>query len=150
MPGTRLKCWWLCGVFGLALAVLLFGDDPGPQPLKKKPTADAVDQVMQQVQAGADGWESEQAAGEIEQVLNGLAQQWSLSQLKLAPLIGSDFRGTPLRPASEKLIRSENGLEVFEGTPDTRLTVGPQRLNSEFQFLVSGYRSFDWIKFKMV
>ncbi|PYV40811.1 MAG: hypothetical protein DMG06_19095 [Acidobacteria bacterium] len=30
------------------------------------------------------------------------------------------------------------------------MTVGPQGLNSEFHSLVSGYRTVDWIKFKMV
>src|SRR2546421_9212958 len=121
----RSKWLWLCAT-GLTLAVSLLGDDSGPQALKKKPTADAVDQVMRQVQAGPDGWQSEQAAGEIEQVLSELANQWSSSQLNLASLVLPGFRGASLRPATEKLIRSENGLEVFEGTPDTRLTVGPQ------------------------
>lgn len=143
------KCLWLCGAF-LALAFSLFSDDSGPQALKKKPTTDAVDRIMQQVDAGSDGWQSEQAAGEIEQVLSGLAQQWSSSQLNLAPVVHPDFQGTSLRAASEKLTRSENELEIFEGIPDTRLSVNAQGLDSELRSLVSGYQTAEWIKFKIV
>jgi FG-GAP-like repeat len=147
---SRLKCSWVCGVLGLALAVSVLSDDSGPQALKKKPTADAIDQVMHQVQAGPDGWDSEQAAAEIEQVLSGLAQQLTSSQLNLGPLVQPEFRGTPLRPVSEKLLRSENGLEVFDGVPDHQLSVSAPGLNAQFQTLVSAYRAVDWIKFKIV
>jgi hypothetical protein len=148
MP-SRSICW-LCGVAALLLAVLLHGDDSGPQALKKKPTSDAVDQAIQQVEAGPDGWESEQAAWEIEQVLSGLAQQLSSSQLNLAGLVQPDFRGTALRSATEKLIRSENGLAVFESAVDNRLVVSAQGFDGEFRSLVSGYKTVEWAKFKIV
>ncbi len=135
---------------GLVLILPLAGDDAGPQALKKKLTTDAVDQVMQQVEAGPDGWESEQAAGEIEQLLSTLAQQWSSSQLNLTQWLQPEFRGAPLRPISEKLLRSENGLEVFEGIADTRTTIDAHRLTAEFRSLVSGYKTVAWIKFKIV
>jgi hypothetical protein len=148
---SRNLSWlWLSAIALLTLSLALFSQDSRPEPLKRKPSTDAVDQVMQQVQAGADGWQSEQAAGEIEQLLSVLAQQWSSAQLKLTEYASPEFRGTPLRPASEKLIRSENGLEVFEGTPDTKFTVGVQGLGAEFQSLTAAQKIIHWIKFKIV
>jgi hypothetical protein len=146
----NLRWLWLSTIGAMALSMVIVSQDSGPQALRKKPIADAVPQVIQQVEAGPDGWESERVAGELEQLLTALAQQWSSSQLNLAPLVQSGFQGMPLRPASEKLIRAENGLEVFEGTPDTQLRVGAQGLSTELQAMVSAYKTIDWIKFKIV
>lgn len=75
--------------------------------------------------AGAAGSLSELQAGEIEKLLEqlaeGLVSGTPISRDSVAP----DFRGTPLGPAAEELARSQDGLETFRGTPPTDPSITP-------------------------
>ncbi|MBI3695673.1 MAG: hypothetical protein HY238_12650, partial [Acidobacteria bacterium] len=101
------------------------------------------------IQAGPDGWLSEQRAAEIEDTLADLARSLTAAQPLPPGLIHPDFRGTPLGPSQEKLVRSKGGLEVFGGAPSRDFTITAAGFEAELRALLAGFAVVDWAKFKV-
>jgi len=103
---------------GLGAALLLAGlalaqqPTPGPEPipgLKQAPPKTTVDAIVEHVQTGKDGWNSELYDDEIKVELGKLKKLLAhrpLDPEALAPLVAPEFRGTPLRPQKSSRLRS--------------------------------------------
>ncbi len=149
--GRLIKSFRPAGfVLVLALALAAQRGEFAPLPQSKKTAPSGVEQVLEQVEAGPDGWLSERQAAEIEQTLEEFARALSAGQAIPAALVHPQFRGTSLRPSTESLARAGSGLEVFRGTVAAHLSVTAANLEAAWRAQVSDYRALDWVQFKIV
>ncbi len=156
-PRTRKRTlvWFCLACFTLHLCAAALGVMPQLadfKPLHPSRTSapDSFGHLLGQIEPGPDGWLSERHAAELEKMLEEIASQLNARHIKLSALIHPDFRGTPLKPSAWKLVRSTSGIEVFRGSPSSRLTVTASALENELRSLISDFSRVDWTKFKIV
>ena len=143
----------LCLSVGPAIGLAQLAGVGESAPLRgaaSNPGGGAVQQILAQVDPEATGSLSELQAAEIEKFLGEFAQDLISGELHLDERIAPEFQGTPLRPATEELSHSKEGLETFRGKPQIERSVTFESLGSEFEAFLSDYRSIDWAKFKVI
>jgi hypothetical protein len=162
LPGRRAASPPLTALSIALLSLVLMTSALAPPPVFSQAVGEAaplsgandaftpVEQVLSSVDTGGVGFQSERQAAEIEEFLKHFAEELTLGELKLSGKLQPGFRGTPLRPKQQQLLRSQGGLESLRGTPAADFTVTAQTFEPELRELLSGYASIDWVKFKIV
>lgn len=120
-------------------------------PPRDLPLGD-VEDALSKVSEGADDWDTEALDVEIESRLEKLA-----GALKDAPdsdtfppgLLSSDFKGTPLEPAVSRMVKAEEGLELFRGEPNREERVTAAAFPSEIKELLRDAARIEDVKFKV-
>ena len=122
---------------GLLLTGLLLGGwaaaqqpAPAPEPIpaleRSTPPKTAVDAIVEHVQTGKDGWNSELYDEEVKVELGKLKKLLAhppLDREGLSRLVAPDFRGTVLKPARTKRLRDAfPTVDVYEVSEERRVT----------------------------
>ena len=126
---------------GIGEAAPLSGSEAGSTP---------VEQVLSAVDTGGVSFQAEQQAAEIEVFLKHVAEDLTTGKIALTGKVQADFRGTTTRPAEQRLLRSQSGLESFQGTPSPNLTLTAEAFEADLKSLRAEYSNVDWVKFKIV
>ncbi|MFQ5926041.1 MAG: FG-GAP repeat domain-containing protein [Terriglobia bacterium] len=128
------------------------GQAPEPIPTLKQPapTKSEADTIAEHVQTGKDEFLSELYDEEIKEQLaklKKLLKHKPLERAKLALLIASEFRGTPLRPAQRTRLRdTPPTVERYE--PDPKRSVTARSLPRELEGWLADLAEISHIELK--
>src|SRR5438876_2488682 len=136
---------WLT-ISAAALLLVPQGGEFAPLRLNGSPTPRPLEQILEQAEAGPDGWISERHAEEISETLETLAAQLTAQSLSLTGIVHPGFRGTPLEPSADTVVRAASGIEVSQGTPPAALSVTADKFEAELTSLIAGFTAVHWAK----
>ena len=120
-------------------------------PPRDLPLGD-VEEALKKVPEGADEWDTEELDVEIESRLEKLAvalKDTPVSDSFPPGLLSTEFKGTPLEPATTRKVKAAEGLEIFRGEPAGEERVTAAAFPSEIAKLLRDAVRVEDVKFKV-